>query len=300
MCMPELRYQFTGLAHAWRERFLQCADRSCTNTWRALHRITGGAGSIHLDGARYCFPESFERQLRQRLTEIRALSVPRPRPPHRVPIGLMMLSRGELNNAQLRHALEAQQQSGEGKIGEWIRRLGYAGELQVTGALALQCSCPVLKTLSRQVSSCGVPLALLREFRMVPVQFITARRIFHLAFGGSIAYRALLALAEMIDCKTEACLATASEVDFALEPIEQRGTPDEIVINGRCSPDEVTRIVAGYAAKLPADEVRISPCIHYLWVRIRRKDDSLICCSRQLRQRHSQNWRIRRTENLTQ
>ena len=65
---------------------------------------------------------------------------------HRVPLGLLLLSRQQLTAAQLRTALEAQRAAGQGKIGEWLRQLGFVTELQVTAALARQWSCPVLIT----------------------------------------------------------------------------------------------------------------------------------------------------------
>lgn len=89
---------------AWKER-LSCAAPECRGRRRLLRRFPDHAGSIHLQGQRYCFPVCFERELRRCFSELQLAPDSRPRPPHRVPLGLLMLSRGELTQEQLRHAL---------------------------------------------------------------------------------------------------------------------------------------------------------------------------------------------------
>ena len=59
----------------------------------------------------------------------------KPQPPakaHRVPLGLLMLSRGLVDNEQLKKALKAQKDSGSGRVGEWLRHIGAVSEEQVT------------------------------------------------------------------------------------------------------------------------------------------------------------------------
>src|SRR5580658_2683415 len=40
---------------------------------------------------------------------------------HRVPLGLLMLAQGWITHPQLRRALEAQRESGTGRIGDWLQ-----------------------------------------------------------------------------------------------------------------------------------------------------------------------------------
>jgi hypothetical protein len=195
--------------------------------------------------------------------------IPRPRPPHRVPLGLLMLSRGDLNNTQLREALEAQRQDGTGRIGEWIQRLGYARELQVTGALALQWSCPVIKGFPKYSQDYILPLALLRRFRMVPIKLVPATRVFHIAFAGDIDYRALLAIEQILECKTEVCLTSSAALESSLEAFEQLSRRNDKTIEEARPPDEMTRIALSYVTKLKAERVRTVACDQYVWLRIK-------------------------------
>ncbi len=261
MHIPDLHLRFVHLAQHWRERMFHCGSPQCANTHRTWRRLANGARSLHFDGLRYCFPECFELRLRKRVTEMQAPAVAKTRPPRRVPLGLLMLSRGDLDNTQLRRALEAQQQNGNGKIGEWIQKFGFARELQVTAALAAQWSCPVLKRLPQRISQHSIPLALLRHFGMAPVQFVDASRVFHLAFAGNIEYPVLVAIEQMLQCKTEACLTTQGEADSALERIEEEHGGREKTFRMARLPEDLVRIPSSYAAQLNALQVRSN----HLW-----------------------------------
>jgi hypothetical protein len=83
---------------------------------------------------------------------------------HRIPLGLVLLSRGFIDNQRLQAALQAQRQSRKGRVGEWLMQLGAVNEAQVTMALAIQWSCPVfpLERHHRFIECAGmVPLPIL-------------------------------------------------------------------------------------------------------------------------------------------
>ncbi len=85
-----------------------------------------------------------ERALTDTLRRLRSVSLrASATAPHRVPLGLVLLSRQQLTAEQLRAGLAAQRSAGRGRIGEWLQTLGFASEQQVTSALARQWSCPV-------------------------------------------------------------------------------------------------------------------------------------------------------------
>lgn len=190
------------------------------------------------------------------------------RPPHRVPLGLLMLSRGQLTREQLRNVLQAQKRNGSLRIGEWMQRLGYAEEPQVTAALGKQWSCPVLRELPAPVSTHAIPFVLLELIRMAPVAYNRATRALHLAFAGNVDYRALLAIETMLDCKAEACIADSSAVQAWLESYkDQRRGADQTFENIRAA-EEIIRITSSYATQFCADEARLADCGGYIWIRV--------------------------------
>ena len=248
------------------KRLRTCSSPECRHdpTMRRLWRHTP---SVRLNGSAFCFPECLERELLRRLQP----SVARGREQVnscRVPLGLLMLSRGELTTEQLHQALALQKKNGTGRIGEWLQQLGHVCDVTVAAALASQWSCPVVKTVPAEAGSCTIPFYLLKHFGMAPVHFSNDRRMLHMAFADKIEHRALFAIEQMMDCKTEACLTTRGEIDAALVRMEERLSRNEKLFEGTTDPEETTRIISGYISTLNATEIRLASCGELLWARI--------------------------------
>jgi hypothetical protein len=62
----------------------------------------------------------------------------------RMPLGLILLSRGWISQRELREALAAQRRAGHGRIGEWLHRLHGVSQETVAKGLAVQWNCAVL------------------------------------------------------------------------------------------------------------------------------------------------------------
>jgi hypothetical protein len=202
-------------------------------------------------------------------------SVPAPAVHHRVPLGLLMISRGQLTNQQLRSALDAQRQTGRQRLGEWLEKLGFATEQQVTAALAQQWACPVLaaKASCDPASLRLLPYHLLETFRILPVQFVPSTRMFHLAFCDDIDYSALYAIEQMLNCRTQACLASRSAVARVLQLIEHERQSGELLFEGWRDASEMARITCGYVLKLGAQAVRLVGCGSFIWARLSTGQD---------------------------
>jgi hypothetical protein len=187
-----------------------------------------------------------------------------------VPLGLLLISRGQLTNRQLRSALEAQLAGGRHRLGEWLEKLGFATEQQVTLALAQQWACPVLTPKAGRDPACLrlLPYHLLETSRIMPVQFVPSTRMFHVAFCDGIDYGALYAIEQMLDCRTQVCLATRSAVASALQLIEHERRTGELLFEGWRDVSEMARITCGYVLKLGAEAVRVVGCGGFIWARL--------------------------------
>jgi hypothetical protein len=180
--MPGVQQQLRKFVVRWGDRVLQCNSEECAGARRVWGRISNIAGSICIQGRRYCFPRCFEHELRRKFEAMQRPHISQRRPSHRMPLGLLMLSCGGITKSQLRRALEAQQQHTGRRLGECLQRLGYARKPEVTAALALQWCCPVLHILPQQPVRCGVPHGLLKRFQMLPVHFSRRNASFILPF----------------------------------------------------------------------------------------------------------------------
>jgi hypothetical protein len=266
MFTPALRKQLQSLFKRSAKRLRACSSPDCEHD-PTIRRLWRPIPNVRLHGSAFCFPECLERELLRRLQRTPTGSRREQVNSCRVPLGLLMLSRGELTSEQLQQALELQKKSGSGRIGEWLQKLGHARDVTVAAALASQWSCPVVKTIPAGVGRCSIPFNLLKKFYMAPVHFSYDRRVLHMAFAEKIEYRALFAIEQMMDCKTEACLTTRAEIDAALVRMEEQISREKF-FEGTSDPDETTRIICSYISSLYASEIRIAPCGELLWARI--------------------------------
>jgi len=197
---------------------------------------------------------------------------------HRVPLGLLLLSRQQLTPDQLRAALAAQRAAGHGRIGDWVQTLGFASEQQVTAALAKQWSCPLLRMnslFSIPFTTDGsrvpqIPRTVLEAFVMIPVDYVNATATLHLAFGDGIDYSVLYAIEQMAGCRTVPCMAVPSLVRQSLQSLPGRRDENEVVFDQAVDAAEFARIVRSYCVRLAASQVNLVACGPHLWVRLFR------------------------------
>ena len=129
--------KFDAALQQWRE-YLSCSNTGCSMQGRVWKRVSRRSSNIQVHNARYCVPACFEQELQRRFRKLNSAPGVTPRAPHRMPLGLLMLSRGDIDGQQLRAAVARQQEEGAGRIGEWMQSMGFVGEQQVTAALGAQ------------------------------------------------------------------------------------------------------------------------------------------------------------------
>ena len=102
---------------------------------------------------------------------------------HRLPLGLAMLEAGWITQADLRAALTAQRAAGGGRLGQWLVRQGKASEDEVTRALGMQWSCPVLgaELTCPEGLAALVPRLFVDACGVLPLR-VAADRILYLGF----------------------------------------------------------------------------------------------------------------------
>lgn len=256
----------------WTKIAPPCGHSDCLHTKSMWGRLRGRPGGVVIQGVRYCRDQCLERALGDAMDRIRQDS-PRRAAAHRVPLGLLLLSRQQLTVEQLRAALAAQRLAGRGKIGEWLRHLGFASESQITAALARQWSCPVLRSDSWKPVTGRVPqipVALLESSVMIPVDYVETSGTLHLAFGEGIDYRVLYAIEQMMGCHTESCMAVPSFVRKHLRALSGHRGESEMVFEHVSDSTELSRIIRSYCTRVAASEIRLAACGPFLWVRLLR------------------------------
>lgn len=102
---------------------------------------------------------------------------------------------------------------------------------------------------------------------MVPLEYVHSTQTLFVAFSEGINYRALYAIEQMMNCRTEACMAVPSFVKAHVELLRGGGN-NEIVFGSVRSNAELCDIIRNYCVRICATELRLAQCGHYVWIRL--------------------------------
>jgi hypothetical protein len=247
-----------------------CALSTCSrpqSLWRRLrHRSTG----VFLQDVFYCKPQCLEAALIGQLSQLRGM-IASPQPTNRIPLGLLMVARGKLTHVEVRAALEAQRRARHGKIGEWIEKLGFATEQEVTSALALQWGCPVASSFDPSTIRFvgNIPLAILEAFQMLPFNHVASTNTLFIAFGERVDHAALYAIEKILECRTQPCVADRKLVARQLDAMRQLPRPSNVEFGPMNDLAEMGRIAASYTARLAPEQVRLARVGKFIWLRLK-------------------------------
>ena len=240
----------------------------------ARTRFTPSRGIV-LNGEWYCSASCFQAGVQAKSTLLLSEAMPdSPPKPHRVPLGLLLLSRGAIDLPTLRRALEQQAVTGD-RIGDTLRELGAVTESQVTSALAAQWSCPVFPLRHHaglaQVAQL-LPLGLLEHYRAIPVHFNRSTRVLHVAFAQVVSATFLYAAQQMLTCTAQACIADESAIHKALQQARLNPERSEYFLGNITNVGEMAQVAVNYAHQLAATGARLLSCADRLWLRLTRKE----------------------------
>lgn len=255
----------------------KCDNPRCPRrrgVWRTL--LLDPSPGVLLHHQWLCSPECFVQVLEELLSPlIESTRANREARAHRFPLGLLMHSLGLISKESLQAALQAQREAGQGRVGDWLRRQGAVTEPQVTQALAAQWALPIYP-LEKGEGNLNwahlLPFALLDSFHMLPVHCTPALGLLHIAFSGRVDYTALYAIEQMLEYRTEPCLALESSIEKALARLHQERSPADIPIEGPMEPSIISCETLQQALKFGPQEVRVVGCADNIWVRLRAPD----------------------------
>ena len=243
-----------------------CCPRPPTlwQRWWARHE------GVWLHDRWYCSLDCFQEGVFHYL-QVAAIAPPRSDiRPNRLPLGLVLLSTGEITAEQLRTALDLQRTAGTGKLGEWLIRMGVVSEQQVTAALAAQQGCPLfrMQELATVPARMHWPEPLIHRYRALPLYHNPAPAALYVGFLEGADRTFLHLLEKMLRCRVQPCIAPPRTYQQCLE-LHSMGTEAEsIVIQQRQNLIEMTRTVGYYAQQIRAERCSIGRWDVDLWVRL--------------------------------
>jgi hypothetical protein len=168
---------------------------------------------------------------------------------HRIPLGLILLTRGWITHAQLQHALDMQRRAGVGRIGQWLVEECGLEQERVTRALSIQWGCPVLPMngFEPDAMALSVPKLLVEALGILPLR-IAGGRILYLAFTDRLDASAAFAMERMSALKVQSGLVGADQWTKARQRLCASDFVDatfEQVADLECLSKRITSVVAG-------------------------------------------------------
>jgi hypothetical protein len=241
-----------------------CANPGCSSqTWQLWMRRRHG---VSLNGHWYCSDECLYTALSSVVhNPSRQPTVVHPRA-HRLPLGLLLLSRGIIDEDELRSALRMQRDQPHHRIGECLEQLGSVGEDEVTRAVGAQQSLPVL--LGTQADAADdIPYALLETAHCVAFRGSYSAMLY-CGFDGAIDRTLISAAEEQTKCPCEPCIVSTRSVDEHLEIRFRNKRAGEVAFQSGCSASETVRTILSYAAQTHAENINIACTRRHLWARV--------------------------------
>jgi hypothetical protein len=189
---------------------------------------------------------------------------------HRVPLGLLLLSQGELSKEQLRAALARQRVSG-GRIGFWLMREQGIEERVVTRALGAQWGCPVLSVEGHSPESVAglAPRLLVDAFGFLPLRRAGAT-LLYVGFEDRIDRCVGLAIERMNGLRVESGIVSGSQYAGAHPKMLAAAFPGARLVEA-AGVDALAGALARIVEEAQPVEAKLVRMHEYFWLRLWKK-----------------------------
>jgi hypothetical protein len=182
----------------------------------------------------------------------------------RMPLGLILLSRGWISHRELQEALGAQRSAQNGRIGEWLHRLHGISEETITKALGIQWNCTVLPSgMPGLEFACWlIPAFLRNRYGLAPLRQGSDRALY-LAGKHRAEHAAARAMEHMLREPVHAAFLEDSAWDLANE--DAATDTAELHLPGR---DGVVACIRELIEQSRPSDARLVRVHDHLWLRM--------------------------------
>ncbi len=218
-----------------------------------------------------CLYSYFKNELTNkwhRLQAERERKIPRPK------IGTILMQTAFVTRQQLDEAVRMQTKMQEGRLGEWLRRLGFVDEHQVTAALAKQYGLPVINLKNPDTNSDAVrmiPGKVAKRSGLVPVGFDDDQSHLRVAVCGPVDFQFQEAIRRMVRKGIAPYIGDQSAIQQLWERFYK---PEELDLSNIPTYNsleellEVARDVVDSAIENRAQDIRAELLRDFFWMRL--------------------------------
>jgi hypothetical protein len=202
-------------------------------------------------------------------------------PIRRPRLGTILLQTSFVTPDQLDTAIELQRTNHEGRLGEWLLRLGFVEERQITMALSKQYGLPVIhldKSDAKTDAVKMVPGKVAKCSSLVPLGFDEEKKALCIAVCAPVDFNSQEAIRRMLGHSLVTYIGDQSAI---LSLLERWYEPEDLdlssvpTFNSQSELIEIGRTIVTTALNHRAENIQMELTEEFLWARIDLEDRSV-------------------------
>ena len=252
-----------------------CNRKGCTKIRSEFSLFLSRRRPAHFEGHAFCSDSCLDMHVEYELTEKwhrllweKNRRIPRPK------IGTILLQSAFITPDQLDEAVNLQRQTQKGRLGDWLLRLGFVEEHQITMALARQYGLPLINLRDSDTRSEAIrmiPGKVAKCSSLLPVGYDDSHDSLRIAVTGPVNFNSQEAVRRMVHKGILTYIGDESAIELLIEQWYELEERDLSNVPTYSSLDELLEIgkgLAATAANQRADNIQAELLEDFFWARL--------------------------------
>jgi hypothetical protein len=252
-----------------------CYRKECTRIRSEFSIFLSRRRPPQYEGKVFCSDSCLQMHFENELTDKwRRLQLEQDRRIPRPKLGTILMQTAFVTRDQLDEAIKLQNQTREGRIGEWLLRLGFVEEHQITAALAQQYGLPLINLNSSDANTDAVrmiPGKVAKCSGLVPVGFDDHQTSLRVAVTAPVNFNSQEAIRRMVQKGIVAYIGDQSAIQKLLEQMYEPEDLDMSTVPIFSSLEDLVEVgneVIATAINHRAQDIRAELVQDFFWMRL--------------------------------